>query len=230
MNIAIIPARLGSKRLAQKNIKKFFGKSLICYSIEAAKKTKIFDKIIVSTESKKIKKIAEKNGAEVPFLRPNRLANDRSHFNESVIYTIHRLKKNNEIIKNVCCIYPTSPLINPKDILRGFEKLKKSNSYVFSACKYISPPQRSFYFHKKELKLLTPKNYHKRSQDLKITYHDAAQFYWGSEKTWIKDKVIFNKKSKIVEIDYLNFMDINYLEDFKLAMKLYKTIFSKNEK
>jgi N-acylneuraminate cytidylyltransferase len=230
MNIAIIPARLGSKRLPQKNIKKFLGKSLICYSIEAAKKTKIFDKIIVSTESTKIKKIAEMNGAEVPFLRPNALANDRSHFNEAVIYTINRLEKNNERIKNVCCIYPTSPLINPRDIIKGFNILKKSKSYVFSACKYISPPQRSFYFHKQQLKLLTPKNYHKRSQDLKTTYHDAGQFYWGRTKTWIKDKVIFNKNSKIVEIDYLNFMDINYLEDFNLAMKLYKTVFSKNEK
>jgi len=230
MNIAIIPARLGSKRLPQKNIKKFFGKSLICYSIEAAKKTKIFDKIIVSTESKKIKKIAEKNGAEVPFLRPNALANDRSHFNEAVIYTINRLKKNNERIKNVCCIYPASPLINPRDIIRGFNILKKSKSYIFSACRYVSPPQRSFYFHKQQLKLLTPKNYHKRSQDLKKTFHDAGQFYWGRKKTWIKDKVIFNKNSKIVEIDYLNFMDINYLEEFNLAMKLYKIVFSKNEK
>ncbi len=230
MNIAIIPARLGSKRLPQKNIKKFLGKSLICYSIEAAKKAKIFDKIIISTESIKIKKIAEMNGAEIPFLRPNILANDRSHFNEAVIYTINRLKKNNEKIKNVCCIYPTSPLINPRDIIRGFGILKKSKSYVFSACKYISPPQRSFYFHKQQLKLFAPKNYHKRSQDLKTTYHDAGQFYWGRTETWIKDKVIFNKNSKIVEIDYLNFMDINYLEDFNLAMKLYRTVFSKNEK
>ena len=230
MNIAIIPARLESKRLPQKNIKKFFGKPIICYSIEAAKKTKIFDKIIVSTESEKLKKIVEKNGAEVPFLRPKRMANDKSHFNEAVVYTINKLKKINIKIKNVCCIYPTSPLINHRDILRGLNVLKKSKSYVFSACKYISPPQRSFYFHDQKLKLLIPNNYYKRSQDLNTIYHDAGQFYWGSEKTWINDKVIFNKKSKIVEIDYLNFMDINYLEDFNLAMKLYKTVFSKNEK
>ena len=70
----------------------------------------------------------------------------------------------------------------------------------------------------------------KHLKNLKTTYHDAGQFYWGRAKTWIKDKVIFNKNSKIVEIDYLNFMDINYLEDFNLAMKLYKTVFSKNEK
>ena len=93
MNIAIIPARLGSKRLPQKNIKNFLGKPIIFYSIQAAKKTKVFDKIIVSTESEKLKKIVEKYGVEVPFLRPKKLANDKSHFNEAVVYTISKLKK-----------------------------------------------------------------------------------------------------------------------------------------
>ena len=104
--------------------------------------------------------------------------------------------------------------------------MKKTSSYVFSACEYISPPQRSFYFKNGNLKFLISKNYKKRSQDLSKIYHDAGQFYWGREKTWIKDKVIFNNKSKIVEIDYLNFMDINYLKDFNIAKKLYKLKFS----
>ena len=116
MNLAIIPARLGSKRLYQKNIKNFYGKPIISYSIEAAKKTKIFDKIIVSTESKKLKKIAEKFGAEVPFLRPRKIADDKTHFNDAIIHTIIELKKKNYKIKNVCCIYPTSPLIDYKNI------------------------------------------------------------------------------------------------------------------
>jgi pseudaminic acid cytidylyltransferase len=71
-----------------------------------------------------------------------------------------------------------------------------------------------------------PNNYKKRSQDLSKIYHDAGQFYWGREQTWLNDKMIFNKKSKIVEIDYLNFMDINYLKDFNMAKKLYKIVFS----
>lgn len=228
MNIAIIPARFGSKRLPKKNIKSFYGKPIISYSIDAAKKTKIFDKILVSTDSLKLKKIAEKFGAEVPLLRPTKISDDKSHFNEAIIYTLRKLKKkkNNET-RNVCCIYPTSPLINYKDIVKGFKILKNSRSYVFSACKYISPPQRSFYFKNKELKQLIANTYSKRSQDLKDVYHDAGQFYWGRENTWINENIIFNKKSKIVEIDYLNYMDINYLKDFNLAKKLYKLAFSK---
>lgn len=227
MNLAIIPARLGSKRLPKKNIKKFYNKPIISYSIEAAKKTKLFDKIIVSTESMKLKKISEHYGAQVPFLRPKKIADDKSHFNEAIIYTIEELKKLKQYYKNICCIYPTSPLIDYKDISNGFKILKSSKSYVFSACKYISSPQRSFYFKNKNLKPLMPGNYSKRSQDLKDVYHDAGQFYWGSQKTWLNEKIIFNKKSKIVEIDYLNYMDINYLEDFNLAKKLYKIAFSK---
>jgi len=226
MNLAIIPARLGSKRLPQKNIKTFFDKPIISYSIEAAKKTKIFDKIIISTESNKLKKIAEKYGAEVPFLRSKKIADDKTHFNEAIIQTIIELKKKKYKINNVCCIYPTSPLINYKDIVKGFNLLKKSRSYVFSACEYISPPQRSFYFKNENLKFLMSNNYKKRSQDLKKIYHDAGQFYWGKEQTWLKEKMIFNKRSKIIEIEYLNFMDINYLKDFNIAKKLYKLMIS----
>ena len=72
------------------------------------------------------------------------------------------------------------------------------------------------------MKLLIANSYNKRSQDLYDTYHDAGQFYWANEKTWLNESIIFNKKSKIVEINYLNYMDINYPEDFKLAKKLYK--------
>jgi pseudaminic acid cytidylyltransferase len=226
MNLAIIPARLRSKRLPLKNIKLFFGKPVISFSIDAAKKTKIFDKIIVSTDSIKIKKIAEKYGAEVPFLRPKNISDDRTHFNYAIVQSINELKRRNIEITNVCCIYPTSPLINYKDIIKGFKLLKKSSSYVFSACEYISPPQRSFYFEKKNLKFLINNNYKKRSQDLSKIYHDAGQFYWGSQQTWLNDKIIFNKKSKIIEIDYLNFMDINYLKDFNIAKKLYKIMSS----
>ena len=226
MNLAIIPARLRSKRLPLKNIKLFFGKPIISFSIDAAKKTKIFDKIIVSTDSIKIKKIAEKYGAEVPFLRPKNIADDRTHFNDAIIQSINEFKRRNIKITNVCCIYPTSPLINYKDIIKGFKLLKKSSSYVFSACEYISPPQRSFYFEKENLKFLINNNYKKRSQDLSKIYHDAGQFYWGSKQTWLNDKIIFNKKSKIIEIDYLNFIDINYLKDFNIAKKLYKIMSS----
>ena len=222
MNLAIIPAKEGSKRLPKKNIKLFFKKPIIYYSINAAKKTNLFDKIIVSTDSIKIKKIAEELGAEVPFLRPKEYSDDFSHFNESIIHAIKWFGKKKINFKNTCCIYPTSPLINYKKIIKGFELLKKTKSYVFSACSYRSPPQRSFFFRSKKLNLLYSFNYSKRSQDLKKIFHDAGQFYWAKSQTWLNEKVIFNKNSNIIEIDYLDFIDINSVEDFNIAKKLFK--------
>ena len=77
MNIAIIPARGGSKRIKNKNVKFFFNKPVIYWSIKAAKQSKLFDKIIVSTDSKKIANICKKYNVEVPFLRPKILSNDK---------------------------------------------------------------------------------------------------------------------------------------------------------
>ncbi len=222
MNLAIIPARQGSKRLPKKNIKLFFKKPIISYSIDTAKKTKLFDKIIVSTDSKYIKKIAEGFGAEVPFIRPKKYSDDFTHFNESVTHAIKWYRKKRIVLDNVCCIYPTSPLLNYNDIIKGFKLLKKTKSFVFSACSFRSPPQRGFFFQSKKLKLINRSNYNKRSQNLKKIFHDAGQFYWAKSKTWLKEKKIFNKNSSIVEIDYLNFMDINHIEDFDLAKRLFK--------
>ena len=222
MNLAIIPARAGSKRLPKKNIKLFFKKPILSYSINAAKKTNLFDKIIVSTDSVKLKKIAEDLGAEVPFLRPKKYSDDFSNFNESIIHAIKWFNNKKIIFNNTCCIYPTSPLINYKKIIKGFKLLKKTKSYVFSGCAYRSSPQRSFFFKSKKLNLLYKSNYNKRSQDLKRIFHDAGQFYWARSKTWLNEKKIFNKNSNIVEIDYLDFIDINSIEDFNIAKKLFK--------
>ena len=222
MNIAIIPARIGSTRLPKKNIKLFYKKPIISYAIKEAKKTKLFNKIIVSTDSKEIKKISEFYGAEVPYLRPKYLSNSKIHFNESVKHMIKWLAKKKLYPKNVCCIYPTSPLLDYKQLIKGYKKLQKNNSFVFSACLYRSPPQRSFYLKNGKVKLFNKKNYNRRSQTLKEIYHDAGQFYWGKSENWIREKIIFNSNSSIIKIPYLQFIDINYKDDWHVAEKLYK--------
>jgi len=93
MKICLIPARKGSKRIKNKNIKIFFGKPLISYAINVAKKSNLFDKIIVSTDCIKIKKISEKFGAEVPFIRPNNLSNDKSTDIDVVKHFLNFCKK-----------------------------------------------------------------------------------------------------------------------------------------
>jgi len=125
MNIAIIPARIGSKRVKQKNIKIFEGKPLIYYSIKAAKKTKIFDKILVSTDSKKIRDIVLRYGAEVPFLRPKKLSDDYTGTKDVINHSIKWCMKNKIEAKYVCCIYPTAPFINYKNLIKSYKLIKK---------------------------------------------------------------------------------------------------------
>ena len=130
MKICLIPARSGSKRIKNKNIKLFFGKPMIAYAIENAKKTKLFDKIIVSTDSKKIAKISSKYGAEIPFLRPKKLADDKT-VDKTVIN--HFLKNFKQRIEYLCYLYPNSPLLKTSTLIKGFKQISKKkiiNSYL----------------------------------------------------------------------------------------------------
>ena len=132
MNIAIIPARIGSKRIKQKNIKIFKGKPLIYYSINAAKKSKVFDKILVSTDSEKIGEIARKYGADVPFLRPKNLSDDYTGTKEVINHSINWCIKNKIDPKYICCIYPTAPFLNYKNLIKSFRIIKKKILILFS--------------------------------------------------------------------------------------------------
>ena len=126
-SLCIIPARSGSKRIKNKNVKKFFNKPIIGYSISAAKKSKCFDKIIISTESKKIAKIGRKLGAEVPFLRDKTFATDKASLRSAIKNTLEKFIKNFGKPKYVCWITATCPLIKISDIRQGMKNIKKKN-------------------------------------------------------------------------------------------------------
>tara|TARA_Y100000590_G_scaffold18275_1_gene21762 strand:+ start:25181 stop:25873 length:693 start_codon:yes stop_codon:yes gene_type:complete len=227
MKIAIIPARAGSKRIPKKNIKFFFGKPMIYWSIRAAKKTKLFDKIIVSTDNKKIAKIAKKYKAEVPFLRPAKISGDKTPVSKAVTHTLMWLKNKGFKPQDVCCIFATAAFIRSSDIKKGFTKLKKNKwNYVFSATNFPYPIFRSFQKKKRgELKMVFKKNYFgKNTQYFSDTYHDAGQFYWGKASTWLKSKPIFSKSSTIINIPRWRAHDIDTLEDWEIALKIGKAI------
>ena len=102
--------------------------------------------------------------------------------------------------------------------------LKKSRSYVFSACEYISPPQRSFYFKNENLKFLMSNNYKKRSQDLKKIYHDAGQFYWGTSESWLEGRALFSKNTMPYILPRHRVQDIDTMEDWKRAELMFKAL------
>ncbi len=223
--IAIIPARGGSKRIPRKNIKLFFGKPLIVYSIEVALKSKLFDRVIVSTEDEEIAEVARKHGAEVPFMRPLELADDFSSSGDSVRHTIKTLQKEGEKIDFVCTIYATAPLLDAKYLKEGFEILKNSDACMaFSVTSMPFPIQRTFKITKdNRCKMFTPQHFSDRSQDLEEAYQDAGQFYWQRVDREIKDIPFGSDSIPIVLPRYL-VQDIDTLEDWDMAEKLYQVV------
>jgi len=229
MKLCVIPARGGSKRIKKKNIKNFCGKPIIGWSIEIALASKCFDKIIVSTDDKEIADLAKSYGAEVPFLRPKTLSDD---YTETVNVISHAIKwqiENHKKPDYVCCIYATAPFIQLNDLHKGIEILESSNcEYVFSATNYAYPIQRSFKINKnKKLEMFFPKYLNFRSQDLERAFHDAGQFYWGLTNSWLENKPIINENAIPILIPQDRVLDIDTIEDWQMAEKMFRII---NEK
>ena len=224
MNLAIIPARGGSKRIPKKNIKSFFGKPIIAWSIEAAKEAHLFDRIIVSTDDRDIAKVALECGAEVPFLRPKDLSDDFTPTIPVVAHAINEIKSEVGNIRSVCCLYATAPFIKPSLIIEGHQLLQMHpNGYVFTATDYPFPIQRAIQFDDNgELKMIQPDNFNVRSQDLSLAFHDAGQFYWADSSTWLAQKPFFNKHSTPLLLPRRIVQDIDTEEDWEMAELLYR--------
>jgi len=213
--IAVITARGGSKRIKNKNLIYFYGKPLISYSIIAAKRTRMFSKIYVTTDSKKIKRISEKYGALVPFLREKKLSDDFTGTHRVIECFIKRLQLYD---CDICCIYPTAPLIRTKDIINSYKIIPKKN-YIFSANKTSSNKGRVFLINGKNQIV----NFNKSKLSRK-NFIDAGQFYWASAKTWLNKKRIIAIGSKIKKIPKRFAQDLNNMDDLLILKKKYKII------
>jgi len=223
--VAIIPARGGSKRIPRKNIKDFFGKPIIAYSIEIALVSKLFEKVIVSTDDEEIASVAKQYGAEVPFLRPKELSDDFTGTEDVVDHVLEFLESQGEHYDYACTIYATAPLLRREYLIEGFEKLKNSNAiHAFSATSMPFPIQRTFKITKKgRCEMFFPEHYHSRSQDLEEAYQDAGQFYW--KRLGVNsNEIMFGKESIPVLISRHLVQDIDTLEDWKRAEVMYRVL------
>jgi pseudaminic acid cytidylyltransferase len=227
--VAIIPARGGSKRIPNKNIKLFAGQPIISYSIRVARETGLFDRVIVSTDSLEISTIAIEYGAEVPFLRPAELANDFAGTAEVVCHAVEWLAKEGMQPKFICCIYATAPFIQASYLKQGYDKLLSSDATsVFSVTTYPYPIYRSLKVTEDDrIKMMWPEYANIRSQDLTEAYHDAGQFYWANTEKFMKEKALFAKDSLPVILPRYLVQDIDTLEDWETAEKMFTVIKSK---
>jgi pseudaminic acid cytidylyltransferase len=226
MNLCVIPARGGSKRIHKKNIKNFCGKPIIAWSINQAIASKSFDKIIVSTDDVEIAELAKSYGAEVPFMRSKKLSGDYTGTVPVISHAIKWQTENYQKPFYVCCVYATAPFIRSKDLKNGLKILKNFGyDYTFSATNYNYPIQRSFRIKKnKKIEMFYPKHYNSRSQDLEEAFHDAGQFYWGLADSWLKNKPIISKNAIPVVIPRDRVHDIDTFEDWQIAEKMFQII------
>ena len=222
--IAVIPARGGSKRIPKKNIKPFCGKPLIAYSIETALQSGLFEKVIVSTESEEIAKVARAYGAEVQ-MRPEELADDYTGAGEVVEYVVKSLEERGDVYDYVCTIYATAPFLQAEFLKKGYETLKKSDACAsFGATSFAYPIQRAFKLKEGRCEMFWPENFHKRSQDLQEAYHDAGQFYW-QRRGCASEDIFFGKSTIPVILPRHLVQDIDTPEDFVRAELMYNVLF-----
>lgn len=227
MKIAIIPARGGSKRIPQKNIKHFCGKPMLEYAVHAAVSSNLFDHIIVSTDCKSIKNVAESCGASVPFLRPAELSDDYTGTGAVVNHAIRWFEENVNQTDYVCCIYPTVPFLKGTDLIKAYEALLENpdKSFCFSVGRYAYPVQRALTFNdKNELSMLFPHHVGTRSQDLKEVFHDAGQFYFGHSGAFIKNIQTFSSSSIPYFMSRERVLDIDNDEDWKQAELMFELL------
>lgn len=220
--LLIIPARIGSRRIKNKNIKSFYGKPIIHYSIESALKSKIFDEIHVSTDSLKVKNVVKKYPINIDFLRPKYLSGNKTGLIKVYNFIVKKFLSMDKKFDQIWFLTPCSPLIDKTDLISASKFVKKNKiKNLLAVTEYPHPIQRAFKLSRSNrLDLENKKNLTLRTQNFKKRYHDTGTFGMIDCKCLIKENIKFHgfllPRSKGVDIDTM--------DDWKLAERLYKKI------
>lgn len=227
MQIAVIPARGGSKRIPRKNIKNFCGKPMIAWAIETAKQSELFDHIIVSTDDDEVAEIAQQFGAQAPFRRPDNLSDDLTPTVPVIAHATRECFNLGISPKYVCCIYPCAPFLRADDLKSALNIAIKDNAdFVYPVAEYAHPIQRAMkMLAGGRMEFFSPEYELTRTQDLEKSFHDAGQFYWGSSAAWIAEKKM-HTAGLGMKIPNWRVVDIDSMEDWARAELIFKSLFS----
>lgn len=222
-NLAIIPARGGSKRIPRKNIKEFLGKPIIAYSIETALKTGLFDEVMVSTDDMEIAEVAKRFGANVPFMRSAETSSDYATTADVLKEVIAKYQELGLAFDNFCCFYATAPLVQSKDVVSAFERLQESDfTCVYPVVQFSYPIWRCLDLSDDgTMTRHWPEYENSRSQDLPKEYHDTGTFYWYKTREWLAGNI----KVGGIEVSETTIQDIDTETDWKLAEMKYKLLY-----
>ncbi|UZE13597.1 pseudaminic acid cytidylyltransferase [Pseudomonas sp. B21-053] len=224
-NVAIIPARGGSKRIPRKNLKPFDGVPMIARSIKTALDSGLFAQVVVSTDDEEIADLARACGAQVPFMRPAALADDFTGTAAVIVHAMQTLQ--GQEFDFACCVYATAPLLQTRFLQQGMQLLEQhpDKAFAFSVCDFGFPVQRALTLDDQgALTALYPEFRETRSQDLPPAYQDAGQFYWGRTDAWLRGDVLYSPRSLPVILPRYLVQDIDTPEDWKRAEYLYAAL------
>lgn len=224
VRLAVVPARGGSRRIPRKNVRDFCGRPMLAWGIEAALESGCFDRVVVSTDDPEIARVAEAAGAEVPFVRPPELSDDRTGTGPVVAHAARECGLDGGDL--VCCVYPTAPFLQAEDLRRGLEVLERGElDYVFSATTFPFPIQRAIRpTPAGRVEMFQPEHLETRSQDLEEAWHDAGQFYWGRAAAWLRGAPIFSSAAAMVPLPRLRVQDIDTPEDWARAELMFRAL------
>ncbi|TET39281.1 MAG: pseudaminic acid cytidylyltransferase [Planctomycetota bacterium] len=223
--LAIIPARGGSKRIPEKNIREFCGQPLIAYTILAAFESKIFNNVIVSTDSSKIKEIAEAFGAEVPFLRSSDISDDHTPVSAATVDALERIDPQGVEYSHVCQLMANCPLRTSEDIINSYQQFTATGADAqISVNRYGW--QNPWWAYEREdefiLKSLHEDMQKMRSQDLPELFCPTGAIWWAKAEALRKHKTFHIPGKSGWEMPWQRAIDIDTDDDWKLAELLFK--------
>ena len=199
---------------------------MIAYSIEAALKSGCFDRVIVSTDDTEIALVAKTFGGEVPFMRPDELANDHAGTLPVIKHTIEWFEEHASKPTEVCCLYATAPFVQADSIKQAYKQLQATQAdYCFSVTSYAFPIQRAIKITQEQrVEMFYPEHLNTRSQDLEEAYHDAGQFYWGKAGAFKQLKPLFSENGSPFLLPRNLVQDIDTQEDWIRAETMYQVL------
>ena len=223
--VAIVPARGGSKRIPRKNIRELSGKPLIAWPISMCLESGLFARVIVSTDDDEIAGIAESLGAEVPFRRPERLADDHASTAAVMAHAVEFLSEQSQAIVFACCVYPSCAFLGPADLSAALAALVADPRVDFTAAvsRYSHPIQRALEVRDGRLWPVDPNAAGMRTQDLPARWYDNGQFYWGRVKAWLQQRPILASTFPYV-VEAGTVCDIDNEDDWRRAELLHRVL------
>ncbi len=190
---------------------------MISYSIDKAKKSGLFNEIMVSTDNEEIASISKKYGATVPFMRSKKNADAHATLSDVITEVLDQYRELHKRFLYVCCILPTAPLLSLKNLKKGFEFMQTGKyDSVRPVVRFSYPVQRAFRLEEGYAEFINPQYSRTRSQDLPPAFHDAGQFYWFKF-----EKGMIPSKRGAFEISEMEAQDIDTPDDLRIAELKY---------